>query len=355
MTKDDFLRANRTRLSDQTRYERRYVDEVLARVPGLRWEAVQAQTPFVDADGVRRRIDFTIIEGEAVKIAIEVDGYDKTGRGHGMTRAEFADWSRREQAIVAAGYRLIRVANRLVNREPEACARTVELVLKRERQLAARIAQLPAAAQSDLNAARKQHIGEMLTDAERAELDQLAESHKAAIDALEQQLQDEIERRQGAEAAHDRAERDRTGMVTLARAFAVGTVAIAVTVAVAALALTRDDDDANARAASAGCAEAASWTEAERLRGSQATLRGPVAAATYQSGTRGRPTFIDVGAPYPDRGRLVAVVWGADRDTFPDAPERLYRGQSIAVSGQVTNFRGLSQIEVSQPAQISIC
>jgi very-short-patch-repair endonuclease len=199
MSADEFLRVNAAALSRDTAYERRYVEEVLTRVANLDWGAVNPQTPFNDADGRRRYIDFTITEGDFVRIAIEVDGYDKTGQGHGMSRREFADWSRREQAIVSAGYRLIRVANTPVDREPERCARTVELVLKRERALDAWLRTMSSTQRPSPETARRELAAELLGPDERDELRRLAATHAQAIAELEQRLSSEIARREAAE------------------------------------------------------------------------------------------------------------------------------------------------------------
>jgi hypothetical protein len=125
----------------------------------------------------RRHIDFAVLEGDTVRIAIEVDGFDKTGSGRGMSRVEFVEWSRREQAMVAAGWRPIRVANALVDREPDRCARTVERVLKRERELARRLTALPMVERADADGARRRLAGELLTPSERKELRELAAVH----------------------------------------------------------------------------------------------------------------------------------------------------------------------------------
>jgi hypothetical protein len=80
-----------------------------------------------------------------------------------------------------------------------------------------------------------------------------------------------------------------------------------------------------------------------------------VVAATYRRSSTGRPTFIDVGQGFPDANRLVVVVWGRDRDAFPQPPENAYQGKTIAVSGEVTEFRGRAQVEADGVADIVVC
>lgn len=104
----------------------------------LDFSNVSPQTPFptptsqVSGTGY---IDFTISEGAEVRIAIEVDGWDKTGRQEGETSEEFRNKSRREADITAQGWRVLRFANSHFDREPEQVAKCVWLNLKRDREL----------------------------------------------------------------------------------------------------------------------------------------------------------------------------------------------------------------------------
>ena len=65
-----------------------------------------------------------------------------------------------------------------------------------------------------------------------------------------------------------------------------------------------------------------------------------------------QPTFLDMGAPYPDQP-LVIVVWGDERSHFSYPLESL-KGKSICVSGLVRLYRGKPEIVVSDEKQISL-
>ena len=80
-------------------FERMFIQQVLTKVADLAPEKVSCQTDFKDSQGKTRRVDFTIEESDAVRLAIEVDGWDKKGRGSGMTLPEFVAWSRRELSL----------------------------------------------------------------------------------------------------------------------------------------------------------------------------------------------------------------------------------------------------------------
>ena len=89
-------------------------------------------------------------------------------------------------------------------------------------------------------------------------------------------------------------------------------------------------------------------------------LYGPLPAAavigitSYRPDVNGAPTFINVGADYPDSSRFTVIVWGQDRDAFTKAPENSYDGTKLCVSGHITNYRGLPQMEVSGPDQVQV-
>lgn len=137
MNLEHFLSQNSKLLGNETPWEHLFVENVLSRVDSLDFARVGIQTPFRDSQGRDQRIDFTIQEGAMVRIAPEVDGYDKRGRGTGWTSREFKDYLRREADISGAGWVVLRFANALVRDEPENCARNIALVLRRERAKAA--------------------------------------------------------------------------------------------------------------------------------------------------------------------------------------------------------------------------
>lgn len=80
-------------------------------MPDLNLETVSCQTAFRDAKGIRRRIDFTIDVNEDVRIAIDVDGWDKKGRGSGPTKGEWIADRERKLSIEAVGFDLIEFPN----------------------------------------------------------------------------------------------------------------------------------------------------------------------------------------------------------------------------------------------------
>ena len=130
----DFLLRYSTRLDSP--YERHFVEVVLGQVPNLDLSMVKPQVAFKDLNGGNRRMDFAILQEPHIRVAIEVDGYDKTGRGSGMTSSEFVDWLERQNALQMQGWTLLRFPNTLVRDAPARCAREIELTLEQARRAA---------------------------------------------------------------------------------------------------------------------------------------------------------------------------------------------------------------------------
>jgi len=99
---------------------------------------------------------------------------------------------------------------------------------------------------------------------------------------------------------------------------------------------------------------AISWENASSYIGQFVTISGPVKSTKYASSSNGSPTFLNIGADYPDPSRVTALIWGEDRNLFPDAPESMYAGKMICVTGKVELYSGACEIIVSEPAQIEI-
>lgn len=129
-----FLDLHHHPLSQHGGWELRFAREVLTRVEGLTPGMVQPQYSFYDANGKRRYIDFAILEGNAARgdvvlIAVEVDGYDKTGTGTGPTRAAMADWLERQNALTQQGWRVLRFLNSEFAADPARAARMIAATL----------------------------------------------------------------------------------------------------------------------------------------------------------------------------------------------------------------------------------
>lgn len=98
-----------------------FARQVLPRVPDLSPGEVTPQKKVV-VGGAHRRIDFAV-ERHGLRVAIEIDGWDKSGTGTGQTRAEQQAFTDRQNALVSAGWNPIRYTVSHLRRDPGAVAR----------------------------------------------------------------------------------------------------------------------------------------------------------------------------------------------------------------------------------------
>ena len=99
---------------------------------------------------------------------------------------------------------------------------------------------------------------------------------------------------------------------------------------------------------------AISWDEAKYHIGERTTVWGPVVDTHWASGSKGKPTFLNIGKPYSDPNRFTVVIWIDYRANFPQAPEAYYLSKTIYVTGLIEEYNGIPQIEVTNPSQIEI-
>ena len=93
-------------------------------------------------------------------------------------------------------------------------------------------------------------------------------------------------------------------------------------------------------------------SEAEKYVGKSATVEVKRAYCSYQTRTRGSPTFCN-DAPYP-KHHCTMLVWGSNRKAWSTPPES-WDGKCLRVTGMVTTYQGKPQIEAKEPSQISSC
>jgi len=166
----DWLKNNQDNFGSP--YEEMFFCDVLSRI-ALDFDSLITQFKFKDFDGKTRYCDFVYQEGSAIRIAIEIDGYDKRGTGTGMNRADFVDWQRRQAALTAQGWFVLRFANIDVRDEPERCKKHIELLLRNERQkrsYQSRIENIVHDLKNKLASAEEQILRNQLAEEERKQL-----------------------------------------------------------------------------------------------------------------------------------------------------------------------------------------
>jgi hypothetical protein len=90
--------------------------------------------------------------------------------------------------------------------------------------------------------------------------------------------------------------------------------------------------------------------EASGHVGEMATICGTVVSTNFAKQVAGRPTFLDMGKPYPDEAFTI-LIWGNDRARF-GTPESSFLRKQLCATGQIQSYDGRPQIIVRDPAQL---
>lgn len=113
-------------LRESSKFEYLFFKTVLCQVPNLRPEAVVPQFQIKDSRGRSRYIDFVVKFGPKPRLALEVDGYDKTGSGGFMSRAAWDDFNYRQNEVVLHGMTLLRFSNMEFSHRPLDAIKQIE-------------------------------------------------------------------------------------------------------------------------------------------------------------------------------------------------------------------------------------
>ena len=92
--------------------------------------------------------------------------------------------------------------------------------------------------------------------------------------------------------------------------------------------------------------------EAKDHVGDRATVCGKVVTTHYAKSSKGEPTFLNLDEPYP-REVFTILIWGSDREKF-GSPEIEYKGLRVCVTGKITSYRGVPEINATERGQIEI-
>jgi DNA/RNA endonuclease YhcR with UshA esterase domain len=87
--------------------------------------------------------------------------------------------------------------------------------------------------------------------------------------------------------------------------------------------------------------------------GDSVTVCGKVVDGYYSSGIENTPTFLNVGANYPNQ-LLTIIIWGEARKKFEFKPEEVYKDKQICTTGRITEYKGKPQIVITTPEQLKI-
>ena len=105
-------------ITAQSPYEWNFAQKVIRKVPGLNPNDVTPQQSFTgNDDGIERHMDFAI-KVDGVKIAIEVEGWDKTDKNQGKNKREHDEFNRRIQSLESQQWRVLTVTNKQFMTDP---------------------------------------------------------------------------------------------------------------------------------------------------------------------------------------------------------------------------------------------
>lgn len=86
--------------------------------------------------------------------------------------------------------------------------------------------------------------------------------------------------------------------------------------------------------------------------GDSVIVCGKVVDMRYFETSRNQPTFLNIGAKYPDQ-KITVVIWGEIRKTFTIGIEEL-KGKDICITGRIILYKEKAEIIIYRPDQIVI-
>lgn len=111
-----------------TKFEWNFAIDVIPEVVGLKPSQVIPQHPFTGRDGREYHMDFAIIT-EKVKIAIELEGYDKTNSGKGKSKKEHDEFNLRIQHLTRLGWKILTITNAQFMEDPMGYANEIRQLM----------------------------------------------------------------------------------------------------------------------------------------------------------------------------------------------------------------------------------
>jgi hypothetical protein len=109
-------------------FEWDFAMDVIPAVIGLKPSQVTPQHPFVGTDGRQYHMDFAIVT-EKVKIAIELEGFDKDNSGSGQSKKQHDEFNRRIQSLTALGWKPLTITNAQFKSEPMHYAHLIRQIM----------------------------------------------------------------------------------------------------------------------------------------------------------------------------------------------------------------------------------
>jgi len=87
--------------------------------------------------------------------------------------------------------------------------------------------------------------------------------------------------------------------------------------------------------------------------GDSVKVCGKVADAAFVETMENGPTFLNLGAPYPNQ-LLNLVIWKDQRNQYDPAPEKFYVNKNVCATGKIEIINDLPQIVIYNKRQLKI-
>ncbi len=107
------------------------------------------------------------------------------------------------------------------------------------------------------------------------------------------------------------------------------------------------------KSASAAAANSIPLDRLTAYAGKQVRTCGQVFRVRYLTTFANTPTYINIGAPYPE-SPLTLILWQNVRDNLSYVPEEKLDGKTICVTGTITLYKGKAQMVVHKESDIQI-
>lgn len=411
MSPQDWLKNNQNKLGSP--FEEMFFRNVLSRI-AFDFGSLVAQFRFKDFDGKTRYCDFVYQEGNTIRIAIEVDGYDKRGTGTGMSMSDFVDWQRRQAALTSQGWFVLRFANTDVRDIPERCQQHIELLLRSERQKSHYQTRIENAIR-DL----KHQLSQVQAQARPSKVSKEDHLHLIKqIDILQHQLQFNLQEKpltKGEKTLLQRLNESqqqlqeiskennimKTTIWSLTTLIAVTILALifkpdiseiittithttAPVLASMSTGMTSTDNAQQSESKVKGsgkenafdrgrlilvgniphhlpqkrpgssCQNPLSWERAASQIGKNAAIKGNINNILYQNDVRGKPTWIEVRSNPSKVKSLTLLIQGDNWPLFESSLAKLKKNDVVCVEGVVNDYKGSPQIQLSSQNQLYV-
>ncbi len=92
--------------------------------------------------------------------------------------------------------------------------------------------------------------------------------------------------------------------------------------------------------------------EVSKHIGDSVTVCGKVAGMRYFENSKNQPTFLNIGANFPDQ-KITVVIWGETRKLFTGKVEDL-KGKDICITGRIILYKERPEIIIYRPDQVIV-